>query len=77
MAIALFYAVATGIGGAVGPLVFGKLIETGDPGKLFIGYIIGAALMAIAAVVAAVWGVDAEQASLEEIAEPLSAQEAT
>jgi MFS family permease len=77
MAIALFYAVATGIGGAVGPLVFGKLIETGDPGQLFIGYVIGAALMAIAAVVAAVWGVDAEQASLEEIAEPLSAQEAT
>jgi MFS family permease len=76
MAIALFYAVATGVGGAVGPLLFGRLIATGDPGKLFIGYAIGAGLMAIAAVVAAFWGVDAEQSSLEEVAEPLSAQEA-
>ena len=31
MAIALFYAIATGIGGAVGPLLFGKLLGGGDP----------------------------------------------
>jgi hypothetical protein len=32
--------------------------------------------MALAAAVAAVWGVDAEQESLEDVAEPLSAREA-
>lgn len=73
MAIALFYAIATGIGGATGPLVFGSLLGTGDKGDLFLGYGIASALMLIAAVVAAVWGVDAEQESLEDIAEPLSA----
>jgi MFS family permease len=74
MAIALFYAVATGIGGAVGPLLFGSLLGTGDKSSLFLGYVIGAVLMLIAAVVALVWGVDAEQESLEEVAEPLSAE---
>jgi len=36
-----------------------------------------AGLMAVAAIVEIVFGVDAEQRSLEDIAEPLSAQEAT
>ena len=31
MAIALFYAISTGIGGAVGPLLFGKLLGGDDP----------------------------------------------
>jgi hypothetical protein len=39
-----------------------------------IEYVIGAVLMLIAAVVALVWGVDAEQESLEEVTEPLSAE---
>ena len=73
MAIALFYAVSTGIGGATGPIIFGSLLGTGDKGSLFIGYIVASALMLIAAFVAALWGVDAEQESLEDIAEPLSA----
>ena len=42
--------------------------------SLFLGYAIASALMLRrAAVVAWIWGVDAEQESLEEIAEPLSA----
>jgi MFS family permease len=45
-------------------------------GSLFLGYGIASALMLVAAVVAWVWGVDAEQESLEEIAEPLSATSA-
>jgi MFS family permease len=77
MAIAIFYAVSTGIGGAVGPVLFGSLLGTGDKGGLFLGYAIGAVLMLIAAVVALAWGVDAEQESLEDIAEPLSAGEAS
>jgi MFS family permease len=77
MAIAFFFAISTGIGGAVGPGVFGKLIESGDRGQLFIGYLVAAGLMAIAAVVEVIFGVDAEQETLEKVAEPLSAEEAT
>jgi 23S rRNA G2069 N7-methylase RlmK/C1962 C5-methylase RlmI len=40
---------------------------------LFFGYAGAAALMCIAAVVAAVIGVDAERKSLETVARPLSA----
>jgi MFS family permease len=73
MSIALFYAISTGIGGAVGPVLFGSLLGSGEPGTLAIGYAIGAALMAIAAVVELLVGIDAEGESLEDIAEPLSA----
>ena len=76
MAIAFFFAISTGIGGAVGPGLFGKMIESGDRGQLFIGYLVAAGLMAIAAVVEVLLGVDAEQETLEDVAEPLSAEEA-
>jgi MFS family permease len=76
MAIAFFYALATGLGGAVGPLVFGAMINTGDPMNLMIGYLIATGLMLIAAAVELAFGVSAEQESLEDVAEPLSAQEA-
>jgi hypothetical protein len=71
--IALFYAISTGIGGAVGPVLFGSLLGTGETSSLFLGYAIASALMLVAAVVAGPWGVDAEQESLEDVAEPLSA----
>ena len=76
MAIAFFFAISTGLGDAVGPLLFGKLIESGDRGQLFIGYLVAAALMAIAAIVEVWLGVDAEQETLEDVAEPLSSEEA-
>ncbi|MEA2407761.1 MAG: hypothetical protein QOE69_1880 [Thermoleophilaceae bacterium] len=77
MAIAFFFAISTGIGGAVGPGLFGKMIESGDRDQLFIGYLVAAALMAIAAIVEIFLGVDAEQETLEKVAEPLSAEEAS
>jgi MFS family permease len=73
MAIALFYAISTGIGGAVGPLLFGKLLGGDDPTGVAVGYWIAAGLMAIAAVTEIAIGVDAEQQPLEDVAEPLSA----
>jgi MFS family permease len=76
MAIAFFYAVATGIGGATGPLLFGSLIGTGDRGSLFIGYLIAAGLMVVAAIAELFLGVSAEQESLEDVAEPLAAEKA-
>jgi MFS family permease len=76
MAIAFFYAISTGIGGAVGPILFGNLIGTEERGSLMWGYLAAAALMAIAAGVAMRYGVAAEGESLEDIAEPLAAEEA-
>src|SRR5258705_11451495 len=50
LAIALFYAVGTGIGGVVGPALFGALIDTGSRDSVFGGYLFGSALMIAAAV---------------------------
>jgi MFS family permease len=75
MAIAVFYAVGTGLGGIAGPLLFGRLIETGSRGEVFIGYLIGAALMLGAALVLLIWGVAAERKPLESVARPLTLAE--
>lgn len=72
LAIAVFYAFGTGLGGIVGPTLFGALIESHDRTNVFIGYLIGAALMVIAGTVQARWGVAAEGQSLEKVARPLS-----
>ena len=75
MAIAFFYAIGTGLGGAIGPVLYGNLIDPAHPGKLAVGFFIAAALMVGAGLVEAVLGVPAEQKSLEDIAEPLTAEE--
>ncbi|HEX7937125.1 MAG TPA: MFS transporter [Paraburkholderia sp.] len=72
LAIAVFYAFGTALGGIVGPAFFGRLIDTHQRSEVFSGYLVGSALMLAAAVVAAIWGVDAERKSLEHIATPLS-----
>ena len=77
LAIAFFYAVGTGIGGIIGPVLFGQLIATKRPLDMAIGYLIGGVLMAAAGVVEVFLGVDAEQQSLEDIATPLSAADQT
>ena len=46
LAIAFFYAVGTGIGGIIGPLLFGNLIASGNRGEVAIAFFIGAAVMA-------------------------------
>ena len=78
MAIALFYAIATALGGISGPVIFGQLIGTGNAGSLFVGYLVGAGLMILAAIVELLLGVRAEGQSLEDVAMPLTAiEEAT
>ncbi|MGI5169374.1 MFS transporter [Spirillospora sp. CA-253888] len=74
MAIAAFYAVGTGLGGVIGPVLFGRLVETGEPGAVAGGYFLGAALMVAAGVVELLIGVEAARRSLEDVAEPLSAR---
>ena len=72
LAIAFFYAVGTGVGGVFGPWLMGFLIETGSRQSVFAGYLLGAAFMIAAAIVAALWGVAAERKPLEEVARPLA-----
>lgn len=77
MAIAVFYALGTGVGGVGAPALFGFLIQTGTRENLFYGYLLGAGMMLTAALTEMVLGVKAERKSLEEIAEPLSSEEAS
>ena len=72
LAIALFYAVGTGIGGVAGPALFGALIDTGSRGSVFAGYLLGAALMIAAAVIAWRYAIAAERRALESVARPLA-----
>ena len=72
LAIAFFYAIGTGIGGIAGPLLLGMLISTGSRLSVAMGYVIGAILMAAAAVVQARWGIAAERKSLEAVSRPLA-----
>jgi MFS family permease len=72
LAIAVFYAVGTGIGGVIGPLVFGLLIESGSRVSVFAGYLFAALLMIGAAIVALRFSVNAERKPLEEVARPLA-----
>jgi MFS family permease len=75
MAIAAFYAVGTALGGIIGPLLFGRLVDSGHVGPVADGYLLGAGLMILAGIVELVIGVEAAGRSLEDIAAPLSAEE--
>lgn len=72
MAIAFFFVVAQGAGIAA-PWLYGKLIETSAESVMY-GYLLGAGMMVIGAIVELWLGVKAEGRSLEHIAMPLSAQ---
>lgn len=72
LAIAFFYAVGTGIGGILGPTLFGALIDTGSRMSVFGGYLLGAILMVAGGLVAWRWGVAAERKPLEAVARPLT-----
>jgi MFS family permease len=74
LAIAIFYACGTFVGGAFGPALYGYIVGTGSRSLLFIGYIAAAAAMAAGGVCEIWLGVDAEQKSLESIAAPLSSK---
>ena len=73
MAISIFYALGTTLGGIAGPALFGALIQSGSRNEVMLGYLLSGSLMVGAAVVEAFLGVDAEKRSLEEVAPPLSA----
>jgi MFS family permease len=76
LAIAFFYAVGTAVGGISGPLLFANLIGSGDRSQVEIAFFIGAGVMAIGGIAEIFLGVRAEQAQLEDIAKPITAEEA-
>ncbi len=76
LAIAFFYAIGTAVGGISGPLIFGNFIDSGMVSKVAIGFFIGAVIMLLGGIAELLFGVRAEQASLENIAKPLTVHEA-
>lgn len=76
LAIAVFYAAGTLIGGVGAPYLFGILIASGSQWEVAIGYLVGAALMMLGAVAEHFIGIEAAGKSLESISEPLQAKAA-
>jgi MFS family permease len=72
LAIAIFYAIGTGVGGAFGPALFGILIDTGSRMSVFGGYLLGAALMIGASALAWRLCIASERKPLEDVARPLA-----
>ncbi|HKB53610.1 MAG TPA: MFS transporter, partial [Ramlibacter sp.] len=75
IAISVFYAVGTGVGGFAAPALFGALIATGSRAHVFAGYAVGAFLVIAAAIVPWRHAVDAERKPLELVAPPFAAQD--
>src|SRR6185503_18608986 len=72
MAIAVFFAIAQCFG-ALGPVLYGFLIGDGsDRTALLYGYLLAAGIMIVGGLVEVFLGIDAENKSLEDVAEPLS-----
>jgi hypothetical protein len=65
----------TGIGGIIGPQLFGRLVPSGETSEVFLALAIGAVLMIIGGLAEIVFGVKAERRRLEGIAKPLTAVE--
>jgi len=75
LAIGIFYALGTGIGGIAAPVLFGALIESGSRDRVLLGYLFACALMGGAALLALWLGERLERRPLEQVAAPLSALE--
>jgi MFS family permease len=76
IAIALFYAVGTAIGGIAAPWMFGRLIQSGSRVNVHYGFLFASGLLVVAVVMTLLFGVKAERASLETVAEPLAYESA-
>ena len=76
LAIAFFYAIGTAAGGITGPLLFSSLVSSGKVRDTVIAFSVGAALMVAAGLVEIFLGVKAERRGLEDIAQPLTADDA-
>jgi len=75
ISIGVFYAAGTGVGGAIGPLVFASLTKAGDPHKVALAFAIGGVLIIISGLISFWLAVPAERRGLEAVARPLTAVE--
>lgn len=66
-AIAVFYSAGTLLGGASGPLLFGRIVGSGSRGLLLAGYAAGAFAMIASGLAQSIWGTAAEGCSLESL----------
>ena len=66
-AIAVFYALGTLFAGVLGPTVFGVLLNRGNRLPIFWGFMASATVMLMAGAAQAIWGIAAEQKSLEDL----------
>ena len=57
-------------------MLFAKLVKTGKESSVFLGWVAAAVVMILAGLVELFFGVDAERKSLEDVARPLSEEEA-
>jgi len=69
LAISIFYAIGTGTGGFIAPVLFGWLIASGDRANVAMGYAAGAVLAILAGLLVRSHAVDAERKPLEEVAQ--------
>jgi len=74
IAIAIFFSLGTGVGGALAPWLFGTLIGTGSHYAIFYGYLFAGILMIAAGLVEWFMGIECAGRSLEDIAKPLAAE---
>jgi hypothetical protein len=71
-AIAVFFAIGS-VAGALGPAFYGALIGNGSSRTgLFVGYLVGAAIMLAGGLVEVFLGVQAAGKSLEQVTKPLT-----
>ncbi|MHA3685045.1 MFS transporter [Leucobacter sp. HY1908] len=76
LAIAFFYAVGTAAGGIAGPLLFGWMIDSGDRSLVALAFVIGAVVMTLGGIAELLFGVKAEGEALEDLAKPLTVEDA-
>ncbi len=75
VAISIFYACGTLVGGVGGPALYGYIVGTNSRSLLFWGYVAGAAVIICGGIVELWIGVNAERKALEDVAQPLACRE--
>jgi MFS family permease len=74
-AMAIFFSLGLGTGGVIAPFLYGLLINSGDKTSIFYSYLLAAFIMIFAGFFGLLYGVDAENKSLEEIANNIKDEE--
>ena len=66
-AIAVFFGFGTLLGGVAGPAIYGILLSRGQRAPIYHGFLACSAVMIVAGIAQAIWGVAAERKPLEDI----------